>query len=163
MGLRRATGWSRRIKDTRSRYVFARHSHTSDPEREKQTVQLELKPILDISDIPSRIAVHGTTRSAWKIIETEGLSKMKRNHIHLAQGVGGDSVISGAQIFPGLIESFAKICRWRQAWENHLKYSYSSTFKKHWMSGSNFIYLKMVWYWRREMREDIWRQNSLTE
>lgn len=26
----------------------------------------------------------------------KGLSKMKRNHIHLAQGMAGDSVISGA-------------------------------------------------------------------
>jgi 2'-phosphotransferase len=63
---------------------------------EKQTLKLEFKPIISISDIPSKIAVHGTTRSAWNIIEKEGLSKMKRNHIHLAQGVGGDSVISGA-------------------------------------------------------------------
>ncbi len=42
--------------------------------------------------------MHGTTSQAWKIIQEEGLSKMKRNHIHLAQGVGGDNVISGASL-----------------------------------------------------------------
>lgn len=55
-----------------------------------------MKPILSVEDIPSKLAVHGTTQNAWKIIQNEGLSKMARNHIHLAQGVGGDNVISGA-------------------------------------------------------------------
>jgi 2'-phosphotransferase len=57
------------------------------------------------------MAVHGTTLSAWELIgkipsirwfvllthlsATHGLSKMKRNHIHLAQGIPGDNVISG--------------------------------------------------------------------
>ncbi|KAJ3565219.1 hypothetical protein NP233_g7769 [Leucocoprinus birnbaumii] len=59
------------------------------------TVKVEMKPILSSEDIPSRLAVHGTSRSAWNAIRIEGLSKMGRNHIHLAQGVGGDNVISG--------------------------------------------------------------------
>jgi len=33
-----------------------------------QTVQLELKPVLSLDDIPSGIALHGTTVAAWKII-----------------------------------------------------------------------------------------------
>ncbi|KAG6825848.1 hypothetical protein H0H92_002196 [Tricholoma furcatifolium] len=60
-----------------------------------ETVKLDLKPILSLEDIPTGVAVHGTTRKAWEIISKEGLSKMKRNHIHLAQGVPGNGVISG--------------------------------------------------------------------
>ncbi|KAF9442254.1 hypothetical protein P691DRAFT_779493 [Macrolepiota fuliginosa MF-IS2] len=60
-----------------------------------KAVELELKPILSVSDIPSGLAVHGTTNAAWVAIQKEGLSRMKRNHIHLAQDVGGDNVISG--------------------------------------------------------------------
>ncbi|KAJ7044155.1 KptA family-domain-containing protein [Mycena alexandri] len=61
-----------------------------------KTVKLELAPILAVSDIPSGVAVHGTTKEAWELICKQGLSKMKRNHIHLAQGVAGDnSVRSG--------------------------------------------------------------------
>jgi 2'-phosphotransferase len=33
-----------------------------------QTVQLELRPITSIEDIPTRIAVHGTNRKAWSSI-----------------------------------------------------------------------------------------------
>ncbi|THU92954.1 hypothetical protein K435DRAFT_780006 [Dendrothele bispora CBS 962.96] len=52
-----------------------------------KTVKLDLKPILSLEDIPSKTAVHGTTKEAWSKISTHGLSKMSRNHIHLAQGV----------------------------------------------------------------------------
>ena len=39
---------------------------------------------------------HGTNFEAWNSIAKAGLSKMKRNHIHLAQNVPGESgVISG--------------------------------------------------------------------
>ncbi|KAF8912386.1 KptA family-domain-containing protein [Mucidula mucida] len=51
-----------------------------------KTVQLTLKPILVVSDIPTGVAVHGTDKAAWNSISTQGLSKMNRNHIHLAQG-----------------------------------------------------------------------------
>ena len=84
----------------------------------RQTVHLELKPITSIEDIPTGIAVHGTQLRAWSSIRmyilsrrflkdrpthliihvipgTQGLSKMGRNHIHLAQGVAGKGVISG--------------------------------------------------------------------
>ncbi|KAG5647162.1 hypothetical protein DXG03_001117 [Asterophora parasitica] len=60
-----------------------------------KTVKLDFKPILSVSDIPTGVAVHGTSKKAWELISKEGLSKMKRNHIHLAQGVAGDNVISG--------------------------------------------------------------------
>lgn len=59
------------------------------------------------------MAVHGTNKNAWALIgmsnsyssphdtrphpllEKQGLSKMSRNHIHIAQGLAGDAVISG--------------------------------------------------------------------
>ncbi|PPR03781.1 hypothetical protein CVT24_007523 [Panaeolus cyanescens] len=60
-----------------------------------KTVQLELQPIHSLADVPSGIVVHGTTRAAWKLIAQSGLSKMNRNHIHLAQDVTGKGVVSG--------------------------------------------------------------------
>jgi 2'-phosphotransferase len=56
-------------------------------------VKLDLKPILSATDIP--MAVHGTNRTAWGSISVQGLSRRTRNHIHLAQGVPEDGVISG--------------------------------------------------------------------
>ncbi|THH29526.1 hypothetical protein EUX98_g4670 [Antrodiella citrinella] len=61
----------------------------------KAVADLETTPILSVSDIPTGVAVHGTTRLAWESIQKEGLSRMKRNHVHLAQGVPGTGVISG--------------------------------------------------------------------
>jgi len=58
-----------------------------------KAVELDLKPILSAADIP--MGVHGTNRKAWGSISAQGLSRMGRNHIHLAQGVPGDGVISG--------------------------------------------------------------------
>jgi 2'-phosphotransferase len=63
----------------------------------KTVVDLNLKSIASIDDIPTGIAVHGTDKKAWNSIEKQGLSKMKRNHIHLAQGVAGQNVVSGKQ------------------------------------------------------------------
>eukprot|EP01111_Echinosteliopsis_oligospora_P018513 TRINITY_DN8540_c0_g1_i1.p1 TRINITY_DN8540_c0_g1~~TRINITY_DN8540_c0_g1_i1.p1 ORF type:complete len:262 (-),score=80.06 TRINITY_DN8540_c0_g1_i1:14-799(-) len=56
---------------------------------------LELKKISK-EEVPPNV-IHGTYRKYWKSIEeTGGLSKMKRNHIHLATGEYKDSgVISG--------------------------------------------------------------------
>ncbi|KAF8147328.1 KptA family-domain-containing protein [Mycena galopus ATCC 62051] len=59
-----------------------------------RTVKLDLEPILSVADIPTGIAVHGTTKEAWDSISTQGISKMKRNHIHMAQGIG-EHVASG--------------------------------------------------------------------
>ncbi|KAF9523353.1 KptA family-domain-containing protein [Crepidotus variabilis] len=70
-------------------WIRARQGHSI------KEVKLELKPILSLKDIPTGIAVHGTNREAWKIISQTGLSKMKRNHIHIAQDVAGQNVVSG--------------------------------------------------------------------
>merc|ERR1711991_973667 len=43
---------------------------------------------------PTTVALHGTNRGAWKTIEQAGLSRMKRQHIHMASGLPGE-VISG--------------------------------------------------------------------
>ncbi|KAG0377120.1 tRNA 2'-phosphotransferase 1 [Mortierella sp. AD032] len=50
--------------------------------------------ITDIAQIPT--AVHGTMFTKWHLIGKQGLSKMNRNHIHMAHGLPGeDGVISG--------------------------------------------------------------------
>ncbi|KAJ7105472.1 KptA family-domain-containing protein [Mycena crocata] len=55
-------------------------------------ISLDLRRIKHANEI--RMAVHGTSMAAWESIAKQGLSRMSRNHIHLAQGVVGD-VISG--------------------------------------------------------------------
>jgi 2'-phosphotransferase len=45
-------------------WIKARQGHSI------KTVQLELKPITSIEDIPSRVAVHGTNLQAWSSIRT---------------------------------------------------------------------------------------------
>ncbi|XP_070578926.1 tRNA 2'-phosphotransferase 1-like [Ptychodera flava] len=55
---------------------------------------LQLTPITDPAQYPT--VTHGTYWKAWEIIREQGLSKMRRNHIHFAPGVPGDEgVISG--------------------------------------------------------------------
>ncbi|ETW79252.1 hypothetical protein HETIRDRAFT_242589, partial [Heterobasidion irregulare TC 32-1] len=57
------------------------------------TTSPRMSPITSPTDVP--MAVHGTTRKAWQSISRQGLSRMSRNHIHLAQGIPGDGIISG--------------------------------------------------------------------
>ncbi|XP_026185493.1 tRNA 2'-phosphotransferase 1 isoform X1 [Mastacembelus armatus] len=61
-----------------------------------QVMDLELKPVLAGSpDCPAE-AVHGSYLRNWSSIQQQGLSRMKRTHIHLASGLPGeDGVISG--------------------------------------------------------------------
>ncbi|KAG8933918.1 hypothetical protein FRC03_009366 [Tulasnella sp. 419] len=69
-------------------WIRANQGHTVEVEG------LELTEVTDPLQIP--IAVHGTKIAAWESIAKNGLSKMKRNHIHLAQGLpGSEGVTSG--------------------------------------------------------------------
>jgi len=55
---------------------------------------LDLEEIKSPEEIP--VVVHGTDLGAWRMIQSSGLSRMKRNHIHFAAGKFGDAgVISG--------------------------------------------------------------------
>lgn len=59
-------------------------------------MDLELKPVLTGSpDCPAE-AVHGSYLCNWSSIQQQGLSRMRRTHIHLAPGLPGEEgVISG--------------------------------------------------------------------
>ncbi|XP_056144637.1 tRNA 2'-phosphotransferase 1 [Lampris incognitus] len=61
-----------------------------------QVMDLELRPVVAGSaDCPAE-AVHGSYLRNWSSIQQQGLSRMKRTHIHLAPGLlGEDGVISG--------------------------------------------------------------------
>ncbi|XP_047209562.1 tRNA 2'-phosphotransferase 1 isoform X4 [Girardinichthys multiradiatus] len=64
-------------------------------------IDLELKPVLAGSpDCPTE-AIHGSYLRSWPAIQQQGLSRMKRTHIHLACGLPGeDGVISdGIEFF----------------------------------------------------------------
>ncbi|KAJ4486959.1 KptA family-domain-containing protein [Lentinula lateritia] len=64
-----------------------------------ETADLELERISSAERIP--IALHGTTEEAWKTISEQGISRMSRNHIHLAQGFAG----SDHKVFSGIRKS----------------------------------------------------------
>ncbi|XP_071313110.1 tRNA 2'-phosphotransferase 1 isoform X2 [Trachinotus anak] len=93
-----------RVVDTNDKQRFKLRPHPEDGRlqiraNQGHTVQvrdLELKPVLAGSpDCPAE-AVHGSYLSKWSSIQQQGLSRMKRTHIHLASGLPGeDGVISG--------------------------------------------------------------------
>ena len=50
-----------------------------------------LAPLLPSDPATPRLAVHGTTRRAWALIlQSGGLSRMTRTHVHFAPGLGGE-------------------------------------------------------------------------
>jgi len=55
----------------------------------------ELLERIDLSNIDS--CIHGTYYAAWEVIQTQGLSRMNRNHIHFAKSLPdkANDVISG--------------------------------------------------------------------
>ncbi|KAJ7663803.1 phosphotransferase KptA/Tpt1 [Mycena polygramma] len=73
-----------RLGESDSWWIRANQGH-SMPE-----ISIDLKPITSANEIP--MAGHGTSVNAWKVISKQGLSRMTRNHIHLAQGVVGDVI-----------------------------------------------------------------------
>ncbi|KAM8847736.1 tRNA 2'-phosphotransferase 1 isoform 2-T2 [Synchiropus picturatus] len=93
-----------RVVDTNDKQRFKLRPHTQDGRlqiraNQGHTVQvkdLELKPVQAGSpDCPAE-AVHGSYMHHWTSIQQQGLSRMRRTHIHLAPGLPGeDGVISG--------------------------------------------------------------------
>ncbi|XP_065919311.1 tRNA 2'-phosphotransferase 1-like [Dysidea avara] len=74
--------------DSQKTFIRANQGHTVEVE------ELDLQPITSPSEAPT--VVHGTYKRAWDSIKLQGLSKMKRNHIHFAPDIpGGNEVISG--------------------------------------------------------------------
>jgi len=50
---------------------------------------------ITLDNLPDQV-IHGTYYRFWNAIKSNGLSRMRRNHIHFATGLPGDSqVISG--------------------------------------------------------------------
>nr|XP_019965538.1 PREDICTED: tRNA 2'-phosphotransferase 1 isoform X2 [Paralichthys olivaceus] len=93
-----------RVVVTNDKQRFKLRSHPEDGRLEIRANQghsvqvrdLELKPVLTgSSDYPAE-AIHGSYLSKWSSIQQQGLSRMKRMHIHLASGLPGeDGVMSG--------------------------------------------------------------------
>lgn len=56
-----------------------------------------LKVISHFNNGPKGKIIHGTTSKAWESIKVSGLSRMARNHIHMAKGEFGEAK-SGARL-----------------------------------------------------------------
>ena len=55
-------------------------------------ISVEMRPLPESVSL----AVHGTYKKAWPLIEASGLSRMRRQHVHLARDLPGQSgVVSG--------------------------------------------------------------------
>ena len=68
----------------------------------KDVQSTSLKAIGHFDEGPKGKIIHGTTIKAWKSIQASGLSKMKRNHIHMAKGEFGEAK-SGARFSSEII------------------------------------------------------------
>eukprot|EP00056_Hartaetosiga_gracilis_P014332 m.240299 g.240299 ORF g.240299 m.240299 type:complete len:213 (+) comp14839_c0_seq1:234-872(+) len=64
--------------------IRASQGHTMKKVKEEAL----LTPIVSAESFP--VVVHGTNRKAYQLIQTEGLSRMQRNHIHFATGLPSD-------------------------------------------------------------------------
>ncbi|XP_061462849.1 uncharacterized protein LOC133375228 isoform X2 [Rhineura floridana] len=93
----------RRVVETNEKQRFAVRLHPSgghlqiraNQGHSLQVSELELNPLLELSDFPEVVA-HGTYLRHWPAIRLSGLSRMGRTHIHLAAGLSGDgAVLSG--------------------------------------------------------------------
>ncbi|CAM5166062.1 unnamed protein product [Natator depressus] len=94
----------RHVVETNEKCRFALRPHPSDGRLQiranqghslQQVSELELIPLLEPTALPQTIA-HGTYLRHWPAICRGGLSRMGRNHIHLAPGLPGDGhVLSG--------------------------------------------------------------------
>ncbi|CAG8570111.1 14719_t:CDS:2, partial [Cetraspora pellucida] len=60
--------------------------------RANQGHSIELEEITDPLQFPE--IIHGTYLRNWKNIESQGLSRMQRNHIHFATGLFGDEGVT---------------------------------------------------------------------
>ena len=67
-------------------YIRANQGH-SDAVAKSITADELLVPIKYAAEIP--IAIHGTSENAWKSIQSSGLHRMRRSHIHFSPGVVG--------------------------------------------------------------------------
>lgn len=78
----------REASDTGQLQIRANQGHSMEVK------ELELTGIVSADEAP--LVVHGTYKKVWQIIQHQGLSRMKRTHIHCAAGLPGESgVISG--------------------------------------------------------------------
>ncbi|KAF8523003.1 KptA family-domain-containing protein [Gautieria morchelliformis] len=90
-------------QDNKKRYTLLYEPETSGAEsmwwiranqgHSIETVEIDMIPVTSPEQVI--MAVHGTNKRAWERIAVEGLSRMKRQHIHFAQGIPGSGVISG--------------------------------------------------------------------
>ena len=74
-------------------YIRACQGHSID------TIESEelLTKITDPNEIPNIYVYHGTFLKYLTSIQTEGLKKMTRNHIHMSTSMNPDQVVSGAR------------------------------------------------------------------
>lgn len=90
--------------DEKQRYSLMTNAHGQQLIKANQGHSMNVISDSDLTEITLNdvdkypIVVHGTMMKNWKSIVKNGLSKMKRNHIHFALGLPNDQqVISGAR------------------------------------------------------------------
>ncbi|XP_052270006.1 uncharacterized protein LOC127871281 isoform X5 [Dreissena polymorpha] len=92
----------KRVVDSNDKQRFALQPHResgrlmirANQGHTMQVDDLDLKPLLSPDNVPC--AIHGTYYESWEAIKRTGLSRMQRNHIHMAMGEPGrEGVISG--------------------------------------------------------------------